>query len=649
MSINGFNIAAERIDLLIAIALLYLTVVTRPKRTAVLSVVFYGQILSIVNIVFHIAVIWLIHFTTTTEGILFRVCVFVYYISYLAILLLIFSYIHLLSLDQREDLTNLHRVAILFSASYLLVVGCIFFTDGYIVLKDGVYQFTNLFGVNIIFALADVLLVICSVAANCLGIPKVLMKFLYVFIPFETALLVFQLLRPNYVFLSVTYVLPLIMCFIIFHSNSFDEVTGCQNKQAFDSHYTSLIRKNKSFTTIFMKLPRLEIVDNAEINYRVHKYISEEIRALERFNEEVRVYHVGNYTYGIIFENKTELTTSETLAFIKKELNESMERWEYSNNPEYQMIVVRDNIQIENTVTLDAFMYFLFERASKKKENNYEASILDYNLCVEQRKIERVIVDIRNKDDLFDPRVIVYVQPIYDVKNNNYHNAEALMRLDVNGQIIAPDIFIPLAERVGCVHALTRIILNKVCRKIYEIQDYYVFDAVSVNVSLSEFMDYNLHDELLAIIKKNGVSCSKIRLEMTETMTTDEMDAIAHNMEEFNAAGVHFYLDDFGTGYSNLEKIVSLPFKTIKFDKTLLYRSMDDPILLQLIQNMVDVFKSHGLVVLVEGVENGAQAELSIKLGFEYIQGFNYAAPVPMNQVENFFEDKIKEKISRLA
>ena len=117
---------------------------------------------------------------------------------------------------------------------------------------------------------------------------------------------------------------------------------------------------------------------------------------------------------------------------------------------------------------------------------------------------------------------------------------------------------------------------------------------------------------------------------MTETMTSDEYDAIAHNMEEFNAAGVHFYLDDFGTGYSNLERIVSLPFRTIKFDKSLLYKSMDDPILLRLIQNMVDVFKSHGLVVLVEGVENQKQAELSIRLGFEYIQGFNYAAPVPI-------------------
>jgi len=280
------------------------------------------------------------------------------------------------------------------------------------------------------------------------------------------------------------------------------------------------------------------------------------------------------------------------------------------------------------------------EKTEEKKVRVYEATTEDFDICMERKEIERVIVDIRNNNNLADERVIVYVQPIFDVIHNNYRNAEALMRLDVHGKIVYPDVFIPLAEKVGCIHTLTRIILNKVSRKIYEIQDYYNFDAVSVNVSLSEFMDYCLHDELIEIIKRNGISCDKIRLEMTESMTSAEVDAIRHNMQEFNAAGVHFYLDDFGTGYSNLERIVSLPFKTIKFDKSLLYKSVDDPILMQLIKNMVDVFKSHGLIVLIEGVENDNQAELSIKLGFEFIQGFNYAHPVPISELENFFETK---------
>ena len=75
MLINGFNIAAERVDLLIALVMLYLTVATKPRRTAVLSVVFYGQILSVVNIFLHMASIFLLSFDTALEGFLFRMTV----------------------------------------------------------------------------------------------------------------------------------------------------------------------------------------------------------------------------------------------------------------------------------------------------------------------------------------------------------------------------------------------------------------------------------------------------------------------------------------------------------------------------------------------------------------------------------------------
>lgn len=641
MYINGFNIAAERIDLLIALTMLYLTVATKPRRTAVLSVVFYGQILSVLNIFFHMTSIWLLHFQTALEGFLFRMSVMLYYVTYLGILVLLFSYIHLLSLKQRENMDVLNIIVMFFSGVYMLVVGGVYITDSYIAVVDGVYCFTDLYYINLFFSLFDVMLVIGSTVYNRREIPRVLMNLIFLFVPFETLALIIQMIQPQYVILSITYVVPFMLCYVVFHSILYDEVTGCQNKQAFEAHLLSLAKKqNKEVAFIYVKFPRLEVVDNSELMDIAKRRISAQIRHLEQHNPDARVYLINDYTFGIIFPNVSEHGTRETIDLVRHDLEAAAENWEYSNRPECRMVVIKNKLEDYSISTLDAFESFLFEKAAEKKVNYYEATLSDYDICMEQKEIERVIVDIRNKDDLCDPRVIVYVQPIYDVINKNYSNAEALMRLDVHGRIIAPDIFIPLAEKVGCIHTLTRIILNKVCGQIYEIQDYYNFDAVSVNVSLSEFMDYCLHDELIDIIKRNGISCEKIRLEMTESMTTDEIEAISHNMEEFKAAGVHFYLDDFGTGYSNLERIVSLPFNTIKFDKSLLYKSMDDPILLQLIKNMVEVFKSHGLIVLVEGVENNRQAELSISLGFEYIQGFNYAAPVPIEKVSDFFQAK---------
>ncbi len=640
MVINGFNIAAEWIDLLIALTMLYLTVATKPRRTTVLSVVQYGQIFSVVNIVLHIICIRTVGYTTMFGGIVFRLFVMLYYASYLAILVLLFSYIHLLSLKQRENIDSLNIVVFVFSCIYALGVGGVFLTDSYITVVDGVTKFTSLFNINVYFAFVIVAMIIGSTIMNRREIPRVLLKLMYVISPFQILILVAQVFQPQYVVLSITYVLPFLLCYCVFHGVIYDEVTGCQNKEAFDSHLGSVAKSSHDYSFVYIRFPRLSILDSVEVLEIAKRRISKQIRALEHFNTKARIYQINDSTYAFIVPKVGPVSAVETVRFVHQRLDEAMHRWNYSNRPEYRMIVINNHLDKVDAATMETFSSFLFERAAKNKASYYEATLSDYSICMEQKEIERVIVDIRNKDDLNDPRVITYVQPIYDVVNQNYHNAEALMRLEVNGRVISPDIFIPLAEKVGCIHTLTRIILNKVCKKIYEMQDYYVFDAVSVNVSLSEFMDYKLHDELIEIIKKNGVPCNKIRLEMTESMTSDEIEAINHNMEEFNAAGVHFYLDDFGTGYSNLERIVSLPFNTIKFDKSLLYKSMDDPILLRLIQNMVDVFKSHGLVVLVEGVENQKQAELSIRLGFEYIQGFNYAAPVPISNITDFFDAK---------
>lgn len=642
MTFNGYNIAAEEVDLIFAIAVFYLTVVSRPRQTAVFSVVFYGQLLSIVNIVLHISSILLLDFSTSLQGIAFRIVVMLYYVSYLGILTHLFSYIHLLSVKQRENRDFLNILIIIMAAAYMFTVGGVYITDAYIKIDGGRYVFTGLFNCNIIFGIVNLFLMTLSVISNRDAIPKIVMKYLYMFMPVELILMFLQLSHPKQVFLSVTYVLPFILCYIIFHSILFDEVTGCQNKLAFESHFSTLKCKKKECAVIYIKLPRLEIVENIELMDVVKSKMSTEIHALETKNKRAFLYQINDFTYAIIFERVSDFETKDTIKYVKKRLDETMMNWEYSNRPEYKMVVIDHANTIDTINDLASYSGFLFGHEKLKKSNCYEATPEDYADCMEIRRIERVIIDIRNKDNLEDPRVIVYVQPIFDVLNGGYRNAESLMRLDVDGDILLPDIFIPLAEKVGCVHTLTRIILNKVCKRIYEIQDYYDFDAVSVNVSLSEFMDYNLHDELIEIIKRNGVPCEKIRLEMTETMTSDEYDAIAHNMEEFNNAGVHFYLDDFGTGYSNLERIVSLPFKTIKFDKTLLYKSEDDPILMQLIQNMVDMFKNHGLVVLVEGVESEKQEMLSIKLGFEYIQGYRFAKPVPVETVQDFFEKKAK-------
>ena len=109
------------------------------------------------------------------------------------------------------------------------------------------------------------------------------------------------------------------------------------------------------------------------------------------------------------------------------------------------------------------------------------------------------------------------------------------------------------------------------------------------------------------------------------------------NLERLKDLGINFYLDDFGTGYSNFERIMTCPLQTIKFDKGLLYRAFTSPSVDKMIATLIPLFKENGFHVLVEGVEDCEQKNFAISRGFEYIQGYYFSKPIPIEKLDEYF------------
>ena len=144
----------------------------------------------------------------------------------------------------------------------------------------------------------------------------------------------------------------------------------------------------------------------------------------------------------------------------------------------------------------------------------------------------------------------------------------------------------------------------------------------------------------MGIINDNGINPEHIRLELTESAMFDDFETVLYNMEKLNQSGIKFYLDDFGTGYSNIERIIGCPFYTIKFDKSLLYKALNNDGVSDLMSHMISVFKKQGFVLLIEGVEDDTQNSYCIEQGFDYIQGYKYSKPHPVIELKNYFNKK---------
>lgn len=644
MFIGNCNVTAELVSLIVAGFLTFLMLYSNPRKTSSYQIIHYEILLSMISIATQLAFFYSQAHTDIFNRELRLFLSLAFLAEYLALLMMLYVYICLLSTRTLHHTKNLQSKVLSFGCTYAIAVFAFAVSGKLPDIIDGLLPLEYYINFYAIFGIITCLICLLSILLNKHSIPKVVNKYALIFIPVDFIMLSVQFMTSNIIFSSLTYVLPFLIYYILFHSNPYDELIGCQNMHSFEARFTDSVSMKRKFLVVYLNFPQLKNVNYAIHNEKVEETAANVCRRIEKLHHMVHIYRFTNDEFAMILYIKDENKIKQFLNNVEIAIIDYMTASSYTIN--YRIAAIQSNPVVSSTHKLSSMSAYLFNKIANEPGNQcYLATDKDYKEFHEAYKIEQLLLDIRNKNDLDDERVLCYAQPIFSVNNNSFRTAEALMRLSLDGTIIYPDKFIPIAEKNNCIHTLTRIILNKVCKIVAEFEKKYDFDAITINCSSSELSNRNLFDELMAIINSNNIMPEHIRLELTESAMFDDFNMVIHNMEKLNESGIKFYLDDFGTGYSNLERIIGCPFNTIKFDKTLLYKSLDNSAVSDIVSHLTSVFKEQGFVLLIEGVENEEQASYSIDKGFDYIQGYKYAKPQPVINLKNYF-DKQERAIS---
>lgn len=644
MLIGNCNVTAELVSLIVAGFLTFLMLYSNPRKTSSYQIIHYGILLSMISIATQLAFFYSQAHTDMFNRELRLFLSLAFLAEYLALLMMLYVYICLLSTRTLHHTKNLQSKVLSFGCTYAIAVFAFAVSGKLPDIIDGLLPLEYYINFYAIFGIITCLICLLSILLNKHSIPKVVNKYALIFIPVDFIMLSVQFMTSNIIFSSLTYVLPFLIYYILFHSNPYDELIGCQNMHSFEARFTDSVSMKRKFLVVYLNFPQLKNVNYAIHNEKVEETAANVCRRIEKLHHMVHIYRFTNDEFAMILYIKDENKIKQFLNNVEMTIIDYMTASSYTIN--YRIAAIQSNPVVSSTHKLSSMSAYLFNKIANEPGNQcYLATDKDYKEFHEAYKIEQLLLDIRNKNDLDDERVLCYAQPIFSVNNNSFRTAEALMRLSLDGTIIYPDKFIPIAEKNNCIHTLTQIILNKVCKIVAEFEKKYDFDAITINCSSSELSNRNLFDELMAIINSNNIMPEHIRLELTESAMFDDFNMVIHNMEKLNESGIKFYLDDFGTGYSNLERIIGCPFNTIKFDKTLLYKSLDNSAVSDIVSHLTSVFKEQGFVLLIEGVENEEQASYSIDKGFDYIQGYKYAKPQPVINLKDYF-DKQEKSIS---
>lgn len=233
---------------------------------------------------------------------------------------------------------------------------------------------------------------------------------------------------------------------------------------------------------------------------------------------------------------------------------------------------------------------------------------------------------------------VVFYQPVVNVNTQMCTSCEALVRWDSKALgFMGPGEFIPLAEYLGLITSIGDYVLEEACRrcKLWNDNGHPDF-YINVNLSVVQLLQKDVVENIKRILDKTGVNPKNIVLEITESFAINDMQRVMDIITGLKKLGPRIALDDFGTGYSSLNYIKQLPLDIIKVDKTFIDDIVEDDYAQAFIKLIVDLSKTIGTKIVVEGVEHKEQFELLKSLGVDYIQGYYFGKPVPAN----IFEEK---------
>ncbi|WP_130836607.1 EAL domain-containing protein [Lachnoclostridium sp. Marseille-P6806] len=226
--------------------------------------------------------------------------------------------------------------------------------------------------------------------------------------------------------------------------------------------------------------------------------------------------------------------------------------------------------------------------------------------------------------------VEMFLQPIVDARTRKLAGAEALMRLrDTDGSCVLPDQFISLAEQNGAIESLGKQIFDRACAFFAEHSERLGLQWINVNLSPVQCLNPTVPGEFRAIAGRYGVQPGRIHLEITEESCIDRQRLLRF-MKQMEEAGFIFALDDYGSGYSNACRIKELPFRNIKLDKELVWDHFRQPD--AILEMTISAFRSLSYTVTAEGVETREAADELERLGVDFLQGFLFSRPLPVEE-----------------
>jgi diguanylate cyclase len=262
---------------------------------------------------------------------------------------------------------------------------------------------------------------------------------------------------------------------------------------------------------------------------------------------------------------------------------------------------------------------------------------LVYDPTIDQHSPRRLALLGGLRRALERDELLLHYQPKADLESAQVRGVEALVRWQhPDHGLLSPGEFIPLAERTGLIHPLTRWVLDAALRQAAEWQRTGHHLSIAVNISTRCLLDPALPDQIASQLAAWQVPPVLLVLEITESAVMADPTRALDVLARLHALGVSLALDDFGTGYSSMAYLKELPVDELKIDRSFVSQMATSPSDATIVRSTIDLGHNLGLRVVAEGVETQDAWEKLAALGCDTAQGYLLSRPMPASDLERW-------------
>lgn len=592
------------------------------------------------SIAFNIASTCLLQYFQSLPYILTYAVTAIYFVVTPLMVVLYFTYIMSMIYDNYKAMWLQLSIAYIPYGVYLMVVLANIWTKSifYIDLTTG-YAQGHWIALTYYIFYFYIFVSLCAVLFNLKAIERPIRRILMSFPLIATLVIAIQQLFPQYILTGSAAACALVIVYLYFQnkSMSIDFLTEVSNRQEFLRMLDLKIgsKKGSNMSILVVSMNDFKFI-NDKFGHRNGDTLLKGI--CNYFKTLVRVdclYRYSGDQFAIVFEDPRE----RQVQHVVEQINTRMELpWKLDNNSYIVTCSVALIEYPQSATDKDSVLNGIDYTLAQAKQDKLTHFCRCTPEMIGKMKRKHEIYEIM-KDYVKQDAFVVYFQPIYTVENGKFRMAESLLRMnDTPLGVISPGEFIPIAEETGLIIQITYQVLHKVCQFIKRQLDKGVgLEGVAVNLSIIQFMQDDLAEKILKIIESYGIPMSTIKFEITESVLASNTDTVINFINTMHEHDIRFGLDDFGTGYSNFSSVLSIPFHTIKLDKSLVWRGVEDDKTNIMVRYVTKAFKKLNKFVLAEGVETAAQNEFVIDCGCDMVQGFLYARPMPGPEAETYF------------